>query len=297
MSKKILLSGAVSFVIIAPLACLTDLFRGIPWPVFSLLTRSYWSALDANPKFWDLYTLVAFLAGAVVGVFLLFWFLWIQRNKQETMLSIYARSTDVYAWLRKWTELPGEELPAELKKLTSTAQRLFRKLDRLLCMDDRDNWRWWYTFYLTIFWFLNGPKLLAFRGVRVEPPPEAWPTPGELIDRLDSEDIALATNALEFSEGFVAGAKAWTGHCFMMETVVGTIFTGILAVLVGCGCAIALAWYGAAWMRPLFPALTFSVAVGLVAGYLWQRISSVVGKGTPTKSSPDPEDAGEVATS
>ena len=274
----------VPFAIITPIASFTDFFATIPGVDISRLTESYWDMLKQNPELGSLYTSILLFAGPIILSFLIFWYLWIQRDKEEVMLAIYARAMDVHQWLQKWTEVTQADYPKEYKAITLKARRTFKKLDRLLLMENRKNWRWWYSVYLTYFYFLNGPKLSAFREIKVDPPSEHWPTPEDLSNGFDRRDLKIAKNALDFSSAFTDGAKAWAGHEFMYHTLFGSIFTGMMAVIAGAACVLLTLRCTGAWSRSVLVSLTCSLILGWLIGYFWQCTENIIKKIRPASA-------------
>jgi len=273
-ASKLVIAALVAAAVLIPLVCFTDLLAAVPGVNLSVLTKSYWTALRDNPKSSaDLGAAVAFL-GPILVFFLLFWYLWLQRNKEEVMLAVYARAMDVHAWLKGWVEASPDELPERLRSAAPKARRLFKKLDRLLSMAERANWRLSYSLYLVVFWFSNGPKVQAYRGVRVKPPPADWPAPSGLA-HARPEEVEIAKNALEFSEDFVDGAKAWTGMEFLLHTTVGGVFGGIMATILGWAASVAVMAAIGPVSHRILAALGPAIIVGLVAGYVWERISNL----------------------
>jgi len=272
---KVAISILVAAVIILPLACFADIFSGLPSIDLSTASMDYWKSLEGRPPTSAALAAGMVFAGPILTFFLLMWYLWLQRNKEQVMLAIYAKAMDVHAWLQGWALAPQSALPERAGTVASRAAKLFRKLDRLLSMQYRRNWRLWYSLYLVVFYVFNAPKLSAFREVRVEPPPEDWPTPNTLAHGRQERKLDLTQNAMEFTSAFVDGAKAWAGLEFLLHTMNCCVFGGMMAAVLGGVTAMAIMANTGLWTRQLLLALTFSVGAGLVISYLWQRVANV----------------------
>ena len=275
---QVAISILVAAAVLLPLAYFTDILTGLPSIDLSVVDVSYWKSLEGTPQPPAVLTLVLVFAGPILIFFLLLWYLWLQRNKEQVMLAIYAKAMDVHAWLQEWALAPQSELPERARTVASRAGKIFRKLDRLLSMQHRRNWRLWYSLYLVLFYFFNASKLSAFREVRVEPPPEEWPPPDSLATGASRDQVDLVENAVAFSDSFVDGAKAWTGLEFFLHTMIGCVFGGMLAAILGGATAVAIVANTGPWTRELLLALTFSVGAGFVASYLWQRVANIAGR-------------------
>jgi len=272
---KVAISVLVAAVVLLPLVYFTDILTGFPSIDLSVVDLGYWKSLEGHPQAPAVLTVLLVFAGPILIFFLLMWYLWLQRNKEQVMLAIYAKAMDVHAWLEGWARVPESELPERAKTVPPRARKLFRRLDRLLSMQHRRNWRLWYSLYLVLFYFFNASKLTAFREVRVEPPPEDWPTPQSFTRGHREAELDVVKNAIEFTSAFVDGAKAWTGLEFLLHTMNCCVFGGIMATILGGIIAVAIMANTALWTRQLLLALTLSVGAGLVIAYLWQRIANV----------------------
>jgi MFS family permease len=274
---KVAISIVLAAAVLLPVSFFTDVLADVLGAALSSLGEGYRASLEANPKPLVVLSVTLVFGGPILIFFLLFWYLWLQRNKQQVMLAIYAKAMDVHGWLERWTQVPQDGLPSQLKSLAPKALKSYRKIDRLLAMQHKRNWRCWYSLYLVLFYFFNAPKLSAFREVRVEPPPEEWPDPHLLTGSASGNQVDIARNAVAFSESFADGAKAWTGHEFLMHTLIGTVFGGLMAGILGGVLVLFIIRNTGPWTSQLLVGLTFSVAVGLVAAYFWQRIASMSG--------------------
>jgi len=275
LAKKVILSTLVIFVILTPLAYFTDLFTGILQSMGAELVKTTENADSANASSAIAPVAVAIVfAGPILILFLVFWHLWIQRNKKEVVLAIVARAKDVHDWLRAWAEAKNELLPGELRDIPTKAGRIFKKLDRVVSLDDKRNWHWWYSLYLASFYFSNAPTMKIFRDLKTDPPTELWPRPEDAVGGLDADDSKLLKNALEFSSGFADGAKAYTGLRLMMHTVVGSTMGLVLSVIVGGLLVLALIHNLGSWVGILLSSLTFSLVIGLISGFFWHWVGS-----------------------
>jgi hypothetical protein len=282
--KKTLISVVVALAIIAPIMAFADILAGIPH-VGSALTRSYWTQPLEDGEAFNRYTYIILFAGPVCFLFFLFWHLWIQRYKAEEVLVVVAKAFKIHRWLKRWVDIPKEELPAELTRVAAKARKVFKRLDRLVSLSERDNWRPLYSGYLTVFYFSNASELPAFRDFRVDPPVEEWPKPDE-APRLDAMDRGLLENAVEFSEHFTNGAKASTGLRFMMHTVYGSAMLVILSVVLGGILVLGLLRNLGGRIGLVLAPFTCAVVLGLVVGYAWHRISLFARK-TPSPDEPE----------
>lgn len=285
--RKIILSTAAAFLIATPLVCFTDILAPFPY-VGPVLASSFWHVLSSssesssNPGV----PLIAF-AGPICIVFMLFWYLWIQRNKRESILAVVARAQDVHKWLRTWAQAPEEQSQGDLKAIRLKAQRLFRRLDRLVSLEDSRKWHSWYTVYLALFYPFNASKIMAFSDVRVEPPAECWPTPVEASDGLDSDECELLEHAMEFSGDFTDGAKASTGLNLMLHTIVGGTMGLVLSVIVGGALSMGLTHNLGVRAGQILFCLTFALAVGLLAGYCWYWVCEIRNKNSRSATTTD----------
>lgn len=277
MEKKLLLSAVVAFAVLAPIASFTDVLAKLPSSVFLLATRSYWSGVAVRPASLPSVVLLLLGVGPIAACFLLWWFIWVQRNKRQSALAIFARTRDVHHWLERWGAARAEMLPDDLKEAPKQARKLSRRLGRVVAMVDPDNWRPLYVWYLTTFWFRNGPALSAYTDMRPELPVERWPLPEQLTDdRVPSEsDTRLVAQAMGYSALFTDGAKAWTGYTFFMHTMVGGVFGLMFAVISGGILTIAMLSASMPRGAPLLAAAGCAVPIGIVAGWTWQCISRI----------------------
>ncbi len=276
--KKIMLATLAAFVIITPIACFTNLLGKITQLATSGLA-TFTETSTSNPESSSsiIITVLVF-AGPILIVFFLFWHLWLQRNKAEEMLVVVFRASEIHAWLREWAESEDNDLPEDLRYIHSQAGKIFRKLDRIVSMENRDNWRWWYSLYLSFSYFLNASSIQSFLEVKVEPPPELWPTPDEALDGLDRNDYRLLENATVFSDEFTRGARASTGLRFLLHTVVGATMGFILSLIIGGAFVLALIQNLGSWIGAVLLSLTFSLVVGWLAGNCWHWIYRIRGK-------------------
>jgi len=276
--KNVLICAAVAFIIITPIVCFTDLMAWVPY-MGPLLTKSFWqsvsSAAEAAP---NVPAPKASLAGLVCILFMVYWYLWIQRNKQESILAVVARVQDLHRWLRNWAEVPEQQFEGDIKTMHLKFKKLFRKLDRLVALEDRRNWRWWYTVSLTIFYPLNASKITAFSDVRVEPPVDLWPTPDEASNGLDRSRRRLLQNALQFSKDFTDGAKASTGLNLTLHTIVGGSVGLVLSGFIGGAFGLWLTQKIGVRAGQILLCLTAAVAIGLLAGYCWYWVCMIKAK-------------------
>lgn len=169
--KKIALSTAIVLLIVTPLVYFTNTLASIPY-LGPILTKGFWKALISNPETTgpaDVPIIV--FAGPACIIFMLFWNLWVQRNKWEIMLVVSASATDIHKWLGMWAQTTEQQLAGDIKTVGPRAKKLLKKLDHLLSLENREGRRFWDSLHLAIFYTFNAQKLSAFKEVKVEPPP------------------------------------------------------------------------------------------------------------------------------
>jgi hypothetical protein len=283
LRKSVIVMAAV-FVVFVPLALFTDVLGIIP-DIGAVLTSSFWRGQPTELETIGSSAIAVALAGPACILMFLFWHLWIQRYKEELVLVTVAKASDIHRWLKEWAEFPKEEVPDDLRAVATKARRVFKRLDRLVSLGYRENWRPSYGLYLAFFYFSHAHELSAFQDVKVDPPVESWPGP-DRADRLNARRLDLVDNAVEFSQSFTNGAKAWTGLQIIMHTVVGTATLLVGALLLGGGFGLGLFYVLGSWAGPVLASLMCASIAGMVAGYVWYRVSLLMRRKAPAEQSP-----------